>query len=152
RCAWRSAISTIHAARRQARCATNAWARDALRATAPSSRSALRSIRDEGKEPYVCPMAVDFSLAPNGVRLVLTLDPMHDEVWTRRLVAGWESELGKLEKMLRRLGSARISKTFVCARMHMHTRAYVHCGAPARPPRLARRSRVLARGDRSTFA
>jgi uncharacterized protein YndB with AHSA1/START domain len=53
-----------------------------------------------GKEPYEVPMSVDFELASNGVRLVLTLDPMHDEVWTGRMVAGWESELGKLERVI----------------------------------------------------
>lgn len=30
------------------------------------------------------------------VRLTLTLDAMHDETWTGRMKAGWESELGKL--------------------------------------------------------
>ena len=35
-----------------------------------------------------------------GTRLVLTLDPMHDETWTQRAVMGWESELGKLAKVL----------------------------------------------------
>jgi uncharacterized protein YndB with AHSA1/START domain len=34
------------------------------------------------------------------VRMVLTLDPMHDETWTQRAVMGWESELGKLAKVL----------------------------------------------------
>jgi uncharacterized protein YndB with AHSA1/START domain len=53
-----------------------------------------------GKEPYESPMSVDFEPAPNGVRLVLTLDPMHDEVWTGRMVQGWESEFGKLEKVI----------------------------------------------------
>jgi hypothetical protein len=32
--------------------------------------------------------------------MVLTLDPMHDETWTQRAVMGWESELGKLAKVL----------------------------------------------------
>jgi uncharacterized protein YndB with AHSA1/START domain len=35
-----------------------------------------------------------------GVRLVLTLDPMHDEIWTQRMSAGWENELSKLEKVI----------------------------------------------------
>jgi hypothetical protein len=35
-----------------------------------------------------------------GVRLVLTLDAMHDEQWTRLAVMGWESELGKLARVL----------------------------------------------------
>jgi len=34
------------------------------------------------------------------VRMVLTLDPMHNEEWTQRAVMGWESELGKLAKVL----------------------------------------------------
>jgi uncharacterized protein YndB with AHSA1/START domain len=53
-----------------------------------------------GVAPYETPMSVDFAPAPNGVRLVLTLDPMHDEVWTGRMVAGWEAELGKLERLI----------------------------------------------------
>src|SRR5438105_8713432 len=54
----------------------------------------------QGKEPYEAPMTVDFEPAPNGVRLVLTLDPMHDQEWTGRMVAGWENQLGKLEKVI----------------------------------------------------
>lgn len=34
------------------------------------------------------------------VRLRLTLDPMHAPEWTSRAVMGWESELGKLERLL----------------------------------------------------
>lgn len=36
------------------------------------------------------------------VRLRLTLDPMHDTEWSGRMAAGWESELGKLERLLAR--------------------------------------------------
>src|SRR5438552_14247637 len=36
-----------------------------------------------------------------GVRMVLTLDAMHDEHWTKLAVMGWESELGKLAKLVR---------------------------------------------------
>ena len=32
--------------------------------------------------------------------MVLTFDAMHDEQWTARAVAGHESELGKLDKIL----------------------------------------------------
>jgi hypothetical protein len=53
-----------------------------------------------GVAPYEVPLSVDFSLAPNGVRMIVTLDPMHDEAWTGRMVAGWESELRKLEKVI----------------------------------------------------
>ena len=33
-------------------------------------------------------------------RLVLTIDAMHDDTWTGRMVMGWEMELGKLAKVL----------------------------------------------------
>jgi hypothetical protein len=32
--------------------------------------------------------------------MVLMLDAMHDEQWTRMAVMGWESQLGKLAKLL----------------------------------------------------
>lgn len=53
-----------------------------------------------GVATYETAMSVDFARAANGVRMVLTLHPMHNEEWTRRMAAGWESELGKLEKLL----------------------------------------------------
>jgi hypothetical protein len=37
--------------------------------------------------------------------MVLTLDPMHNDEWTSRAVAGWESELGKLEAILAKAAS-----------------------------------------------
>ena len=41
-------------------------------------------------------------LHPTGelVRMALTIDAMHDTEWTQRAVAGWESELGKLDRLL----------------------------------------------------
>jgi hypothetical protein len=32
--------------------------------------------------------------------MVITLDPMHDEVWTQRMVEGWKGQLGRLERLL----------------------------------------------------
>jgi hypothetical protein len=29
--------------------------------------------------------------------MVVAFDRMHDETWTERAIAGWESQLGKLE-------------------------------------------------------
>ena len=46
--------------------------------------------------PYDVHVLVELHETINGVRVVLTIDRMHDEVWTQRAVAGWESELGKL--------------------------------------------------------
>jgi uncharacterized protein YndB with AHSA1/START domain len=51
-------------------------------------------------KPYEVAMTVDFDTTPQGVRMVLTLDAMHDEQWTKLAVMGWESELGKLAKLL----------------------------------------------------
>jgi hypothetical protein len=45
-------------------------------------------------------MLVELHETPRGVRMVLTIDRMHDEVWTQRAVAGWEMELDKLATVL----------------------------------------------------
>jgi hypothetical protein len=44
--------------------------------------------------------AVELFPAGREVRMVLMLDAMHDEVWTQRMAAGWESELGRLAKVI----------------------------------------------------
>jgi len=51
-------------------------------------------------ESYEVAMLVELEATANDVRMVLTIDRMHDEVWTERAVAGWEMELGKLAKVL----------------------------------------------------
>jgi len=43
---------------------------------------------------------VDFDGSPRAVRMVLTFDAMHDDRWTDLAVRGWESELGRLERLL----------------------------------------------------
>jgi uncharacterized protein YndB with AHSA1/START domain len=52
-------------------------------------------------KPYQVAMAVEFGSNPQGVRMVLTLDAMHDEYWTKMAVMGWENELDKLAKLLK---------------------------------------------------
>jgi uncharacterized protein YndB with AHSA1/START domain len=59
-----------------------------------------------GMAAYEVTVSVDFAPAPNGVRLVLNIAPMHDEMWTGRMVAGWEAQLGKLAGVI----AARKSK------------------------------------------
>jgi uncharacterized protein YndB with AHSA1/START domain len=49
---------------------------------------------------YEATTTVEFDTDPQGVRMVLTLDAMHDEYWTDMAVKGWESELDKLTKRL----------------------------------------------------
>lgn len=53
-----------------------------------------------GVEPFDVGSVVELSTTPQGVKMVLTLDAMHDEEWTKRAVMGWESQLGKLERLL----------------------------------------------------
>jgi len=53
-----------------------------------------------GVQPYEVATTVEFDTTPTGVRMVLTLDAMHDEQWTKMAVMGWEQELGKLGRLL----------------------------------------------------
>jgi uncharacterized protein YndB with AHSA1/START domain len=53
-----------------------------------------------GVEPYNVATSVEFHAGKQSVQIVLTLDAMHDEEWTRRAVMGMESQLGKLTKIL----------------------------------------------------
>jgi uncharacterized protein YndB with AHSA1/START domain len=51
-------------------------------------------------ESYEVAILVELQQTTTGVRMILTIDRMHDDVWTQRAVAGWESELSKLAKVL----------------------------------------------------
>lgn len=55
-----------------------------------------------GVAVYDVSTVVELFVEDRGVRMVLALEPMHDEMWTQRAVMGWESELGKLAKVLER--------------------------------------------------
>ncbi len=68
----------------------------------PPRRLAYRTRADfmPGVEPYDVDTAVDLIAGAAGVRVVLTLDAMHDEQWSKLMVLGWESELGKLARVL----------------------------------------------------
>jgi len=68
----------------------------------PLKRLAFTQMADfiPNVKPYEVATTVDLASDPQGVRLVLTLDAMHDEYWTNMAVMGWEQELGKLAKLL----------------------------------------------------
>jgi uncharacterized protein YndB with AHSA1/START domain len=53
-----------------------------------------------GVEPYDIGNKVEFFAEGGNVRMVITLDPMHSDEWTQRAVMGWESQLGKLTRLL----------------------------------------------------
>jgi uncharacterized protein YndB with AHSA1/START domain len=68
----------------------------------PPRRLAYSTFADfiPGVEPYEVTTAVDLYPISEGVRLVLTQEAMHDDSWTQMAVMGWESELGKLARVL----------------------------------------------------
>lgn len=68
----------------------------------PHERLAYLHLADfvPGVAPYDVATTVELFAAGGGVRMVITLDRMHDDEWTQRMVAGWTSELGKLERLL----------------------------------------------------
>jgi len=53
-----------------------------------------------GVEPYTVTTRIELATTEGGVRMELSFEAMHDEEWTQRAVMGWESELGKLAKVL----------------------------------------------------
>jgi uncharacterized protein YndB with AHSA1/START domain len=69
---------------------------------APLKRLAYDSVVDfvPGVEKYTAAALVEFHPTGQGVKMVVTLDAMHDARWTERARAGWESQLGKLTKVL----------------------------------------------------
>src|SRR5919204_371575 len=70
----------------------------------PSRRIGYNSFIDfvPGHEPYEQLTVVDLTPTRDGVHVVMTADPMHDDVWTQRLVAGRENELANLARVIDR--------------------------------------------------
>jgi uncharacterized protein YndB with AHSA1/START domain len=75
----------------------------------PPRRLAYTNIADfiPGVETYEVAMTVELDVSPQGVRMVLTFDAMHNEHWTNLAVMGWENELGKLARLLEARNSSR---------------------------------------------
>ena len=69
----------------------------------PLKRLAFTQLADfiPNVKPYEVATTLELSTHSQGVAMVLTLDTMHDEYWTKMAVMGWESELGKLAKVLK---------------------------------------------------
>ena len=64
----------------------------------PPRRLAYDSLIDfvPGVDPYQHRTTVDLEPIDSGVRVVMTVEPMHDDVWTERLLAGRSNELDNL--------------------------------------------------------
>ena len=50
--------------------------------------------------PYEVATLVELKATADGVKLVITFDAMHDDVWTGRARAGHESQLSKLDALM----------------------------------------------------
>jgi uncharacterized protein YndB with AHSA1/START domain len=51
-------------------------------------------------EPYEFATFIDLEPAGSRVKVTMTVEPMHDDVWTQRLIAGRENELENLSKVI----------------------------------------------------
>lgn len=81
---------------------TTTEARVTYREVNPPRRLSYIHLADfiPGVEPYNVDTVVELTETPQGVRMVLTFDAMHDEGWTEMAVKGWTNELEKLAKVL----------------------------------------------------
>jgi uncharacterized protein YndB with AHSA1/START domain len=70
----------------------------------PPRRLAYTTLADfiPGVAPYDAATFVDLDVVAGGVRMVLSQEAMHDEHWTHMAVMGWESELDKLARVLKK--------------------------------------------------
>jgi uncharacterized protein YndB with AHSA1/START domain len=68
----------------------------------PPSRLAYKTLADfvPGVTPYEVATVVDLRTVSDGVKVTITVDAMHDDVWTERARAGNESQLRKLDALL----------------------------------------------------
>lgn len=68
----------------------------------PPGRLAYVTLTDfvPGVAPYEVATVVELRAAADGVKLTVTFDAMHDDVWTERARAGHESQLRKLDGLL----------------------------------------------------
>lgn len=53
-----------------------------------------------GVAPYDVATVVELKATAGGVKLVITFDAMHDDIWTERARAGHESQVGKLDALM----------------------------------------------------
>jgi len=76
-----------------------------FREIVPHERLAYLQLADFIPEvaPYDVDTVVEMHVQPDGaVKMTLTFDAMHDDVWTERATQGWNMELDKLAKALAR--------------------------------------------------
>jgi uncharacterized protein YndB with AHSA1/START domain len=91
---------------KQAGMALSTESRITFKEVTPPRRLVYAHLTDfiPGVAPYDVDTQLELEAVDGGVKLVLTLDPMHSEEWTQRAVMGWEMELGKLAQALEARG------------------------------------------------
>lgn len=52
------------------------------------------------REPYEFATTVELTPTDGGTRVVMTVEPLHDDVWTRRLLDGRSNELDNLARVI----------------------------------------------------
>jgi uncharacterized protein YndB with AHSA1/START domain len=69
----------------------------------PKDRLAITHMIDflPGVKPYATTMVVEFFPSGQSVRMVVTLDPMHDDEFTKMSTMGFTSQLTKLDRRFR---------------------------------------------------
>jgi hypothetical protein len=68
----------------------------------PPGRLAYKTLADFVPDvtPYEVTTVVDLRVTADGVKLTITFDAMHDDLWTERARAGHESQMRKLDALL----------------------------------------------------
>jgi uncharacterized protein YndB with AHSA1/START domain len=68
----------------------------------PPGRLAYKTLADFVPDvtPYEVTTVVDLRVTADGVKLTITFDAMHDDIWTERARAGHESQMRKLDALL----------------------------------------------------
>jgi uncharacterized protein YndB with AHSA1/START domain len=68
----------------------------------PPDRLAYTTLADfvPDMTPYEVATVVDLQTIADGVKITITFDAMHDDIWTERARAGHESQMRKLDRLL----------------------------------------------------
>lgn len=68
----------------------------------PPDRLAYKTLADfvPGVAPYEVNTVVTLKATTDGVQLTIIVDAMHDDIWTERACAGYESQMRKLDALL----------------------------------------------------
>jgi uncharacterized protein YndB with AHSA1/START domain len=76
--------------------------RGTFREVEPMRRLVLVQTMDfiPGVPPYEIAALVELRPTRHGIRMFLTIDPAHDQEWTERSHMGWQSQLGKADKVI----------------------------------------------------